>query len=253
MAEFTRLQQVVSGGKLKYQLPDMILPVQKMPPEKAAWTAVNILNECVLAASTLLLPADATVTEAARRVYGQELDRSSAVMLAEKCFLENTVWKTPEQQTRENELHSELFAHFGTVPPPGTSGLAAVRQFPVSPMPDLTAKYFGRTPAALLRLGSLILAMPGEFARQLSVAPDTKIDGVWLETRRLAALSALHIIETHLVRAAAEYSAKSTPENLFAFRRWYYLREKTLSAVPLLRGSTNDTVILESILQLHRM
>lgn len=253
LAEFTRLYDTVAGDKLKHQLPDLLRMIESMPPEKAAESAVNILNECILAASTWLLPQEAEISLVSRQMYGRTLDWQSAAMLAEKDFLENIIWKTPAQYARENDLNHELAAFFGTVPPPGCAGLAAVQELPVSPMPELTAKYFGRDPAALLHLGSLLLAMPGEFARQLAAAPETKFDGVWREMVRVAALSALHITEKELAGAAAAYKNGETPANLYNFRRWYYLRENILSTVPIMRGSPDDINSVESMFQLHKM
>lgn len=253
LAEFTRMQEMLAGDKLKHQLPDLIRLLPEMPPEKAAETAVGILNECVLAVSTVMLPPEVPLSHFSRRIYGRNLDRQSAEMLAEKSLLESTFFQSAAQYTRERELHSELAAHFGSIPPPGTSGLAAVQEIPVSPMPELTGKYFGSDPASLIRLGDLILALPGEFARQLAAAPESGINGIWLEARRLAALSALHIAEKELAAIVSKVKSQNTPENLYRFRRWFYLRENILSSIPLLRGSQRDIEDLESIIQLHKM
>lgn len=249
-AEFTRLRREAAAGNRRQELPDLARLVRTSPGERSAVLTADILRECVAVASARLVPNGETVSSVARQLHARTLDCQSAVMLAEKAMLDATLWKDAAARTRETELESELRNRFGVVPPPDSYVLPAPEAFPVTPMPDVLRRHYGDDPAAPLRFGAVILALPGELARQLIADPGFNPDGIWLEARRLAALAALHGTETELRRAVEQWRADPSPRNLFRCRRWYFRRELELSAVPLLRGSEADLRALESLMEL---
>ena len=223
----------------------------RVSPELRARIVTDILRECVAIASVRLVPMGETVSQVAQKIYGRTLDFRTALALAEKEKLDATVWKIPTDSLRERELQQELYFRFGELPPPGSYALAMPEPLPVSPMPELIRKHYGDDPAALLRFGGVILAMPGEFARQYAARPDFRPEGIWLEARRLAALAAVSVVESELQRAFELWKRSPSPVSLFRWREWFYRRELELSAVPLLRGSEADLKALDSLMLLQ--
>ena len=251
-AEFTRLRDQAAGEGRKQELPDLARLVRgDISPELRARTVTDTLRECVAIASVRLVPLGETVSQVAQRIHGRTLDFQTALALAEKEYLDAIVWKTPAAARRERELQQELYSRFGEQPPPGSYALAMPEMITVSPMPEMIRRHYGNDPAALLRFGGVILAMPGEFARQYAARPDFRPEGIWLEARRLAALAAIAVTERELQTAFDLWRRDPSPANLFRWRNWFYRRELELSAVPLLRGSDADLKALDSLMLLQ--
>ena len=252
-AEFSRLQAEAGRENRKQGLPDLARLVRgPISPERRAEIVTDTLRECVAIASVRLVDRGDTVTAVARKIHGSELDFRSAMLLAEKEFLDSVVWKTPAQTARDRELRQEMLDRFGAVPPPGKA------EFP-PPSPPGTAtespvpvvRVYGKDPAALLRFGAFILSLPGEFARQYIADPDYKPEGIWLEARRIAALAALAAAEREYARAYADWRREPSPENLFRCRKWRLRQVRESSAVPLLRGNASDLQALQALMELQ--
>ena len=249
-AEFARLQGEAAGENRKQQLPDLARLVRSGgDPERRAELLTDTLRECVAIASVRLVNRGESVSATADRLYARELDFRSLVMLAEKEFLDSVVWKTPAAAARERELRQELPARFGATP--DRVQLAMPAETPVSSPPEAFRRIYGNDPAALLRFGGAILALPGEFARQYIADPGFRPEGIWLEARRLAALAAAAAVEERLAAAYAAWRRDPSPVNLFRWRKWHYRRRLELSSVPLLRGSAADLRALESLMELQ--
>jgi hypothetical protein len=232
-------------------LPDLAGKVAGLPREQAAALSVDTLMECLELTAVRLVPENMTYSDYAMELFGGRQDYRSALLLAEKAMLDSTPWKDAAAYERERELYSELQNRFGQVPAPGAVQLVIPEAEKVSPMPPEIRKHFGNTPDALLKLGAVILSLPGEFARQLLVAPESKVGGIWLEARRSAVLAALSISGREFALAYQRYTLESNAGNLYRCRQWFYRQELLKSALPLVRGSKSDLAAWNAMLQLQ--
>ena len=249
-AHFERYQREFTNGQKSLNLPDMVKLVTSESGEKAAELSLSVLHDCMLSASVLLIPEGVSRSEYAQDLFGRQLDWRSALILSEKVLSDSDPWKDPAASEREYELHSEITLHFGKIP-----GSPVMLEEPqpvnVSPMPDEIRDIYGKEPVSLLKLGAVILALPGEFAKQLILTPGSNINGIWLEAQRTAVLAALHISERELAAAWHAFCKERSARNVFRYRKWFYRREMFISSMPMMRGTADDFKAWKSMLLLQ--
>jgi len=251
VAKLSRCTQLAANERRRHELPDLLKLSKNMPPQQATGLFLDILRESVAVASMRLLDENDTLLSVATRLSTGELDHLTAVLLAEKDYLDSISWKDADVAARETELHRNLTALLGKIPDSDSYFLAMPEPIRPTPLPEIIRKNYGSDPAALLKFANVILALPAEFARQLIASPDTPVTGVWLEARCHAAMCAVAFSEHFLNLALQAYRRDPSPENLYSWRKWFYRRQQALADVPLIRGSQNDIRSLEALIQLH--
>lgn len=231
------------------KLPDLAAFVRSDTGERKDVLSRNILWESAEFCVVQFVPEPAKFI---RKWYAGELTCRVMTVLAEKKFLEKVVWKTPEQQIRENEIHSELSNLIGSVSEEQLALLelpmppAEEQKFPIpAPVP------VSEDPAEALQAAGVIYLLPEEIRRQQLADESMPLEGILNEVLITAGSYALYISQQQLRKAAADYRKSPTDENLWQWRKWYFRVKLDLFRLPDKRGSAKDQQFIQSMLLLQ--
>lgn len=228
----------------RHGLSDMAGFVMHAPAEAGGETARRMLwDGASLCAAMFSADPDREIRDLCRG----ELECRTAQLVAEREFLDRIIWKTPEQTRREKELRSESLQLFGPVPEEAISGVELA--FP--PETEGDDPPGGADALKALKLAGALLLIPDEIKRLKLADPAFSAQGIVLEVVRMAAEKALAIDESQLREAEKRWRLDPTEENLFRWRRWFYIRELDASRMPEKRGSEEDRRFVESMVLLR--
>lgn len=172
-------------------------------------------------------------------------------LLSEKQFLDSVAWKTPSQQSRELEIHSELQQLTGDLPEEELSRikLATPEILPKTPLPVPVP--MSEDPAEALQIAGAIYLLPDEIRRQKLADPEFATDGIMLEVLANAGSYAVYAGEKHLALNLESYRKEPSAERLWHWRKWYYFLELDRSRLPEKRGGSKDQHFIQSMLLLQ--
>ena len=230
------------------KLPDLAAFIRSDNSDRKDIITREILWESVVFCAVQFLPQPA---EFIRKWQAGELHCRLMLLLAEREYLQSVVWKTPEQNSVEKELFSELMQ---------LTGLSDHEKFSSVPlaMPDVwkrtplpLALPVSQAPAEALQAAGVFYLLPEEIRRQQLAAPNMPLEGILLEMQTAAASYVLFLVQNQLEAAQDACAKELSAENLWRFRKWYYRYLLDISRMPQTRGGKKDTDFIQSMLLLQ--
>ena len=247
-AELRRLAKSSRQATEWSKLPDLAEFIRNDNGERKYILSRKILWESILFARVQF---HSDPEKFVRNWNAGELRCRLLTLLAESEFLRGVIWKTPAQQSRENELFSELQQLTGTIP---EEVLASI---PLA-MPEDWKKIklpmnlpVGEDPAEPLQAAGVFYLLPEEIRRQQLADPELKTEGILQYAQMAAACYTLDIIQRRLEAAQSAYMQESSAENLWNFRKWFYMYQLDISRLPENPGVKKDLQFIESMLLLQ--
>lgn len=231
-----------------HKLPDSARFAREADPEKAAALSREILWQSAEFAMVQFVPDPMALV---REFRNGELRCQTAVLIAEKLFLDRISWKTPAQEQRYSELESELSALCGGIPFGGIDSGELVTVQDTSNLTAMAAEALSMDPAEAIQIAGVIYLIPDEIRRQKLVDPAFDTGGIINEIRFLAGSYALMLDKEELLKAEQRYLKNPDSENLWHYRRWYYRTLLDHSRMPSVRGSERDRQFIDSMLLLQ--
>lgn len=233
----------------RQDLPDLARYVRENNNENSAELICDILWESVEYCNVQFVRDPALLIRNFR--HSQILCRT-ALLIAEKQYLDTIIWKTPEQKTREREVSSELSSLCGGLPAGDIPRIQLA--LPGDPLPQLPANLtspVSEDPAEALQFAGTIYRLPDEIRRQKLADENFYPDCLLGEVTHMAASYALHISFPCLRTARQRALNNPSPENLWLYRKWYYRVLMDISRLPRVRGEAKDRQFLNSMLLLQ--
>jgi hypothetical protein len=230
------------------KLPDMAAFIRSDKSDRKDLVSREILWESVVFCRVQFIPEPA---EFIRKWKAGELHCRLMLLLAEREFLQSVVWKTPEQQSREKELYSELLQLTGNVDTEKFASipLAMPKVWKRTPVP--LALPVSQDPAEALQAAGVFYLLPEEIRRQQLASPDMPLDGILLEMQLAAASYVLYLVQNQLEAAQKACVKELTAENLWRFRKWYYRYRLDVARLPQKRAEQKDRDFIQSMLLLQ--
>ena len=247
-AELSRLARSSRQATGWSKLPDLAEFVRNDTGERKYILSREILWESILFA-TVQFHNDPE--KFVRTWNSGELRCRLLTLLAEREFLRSIVWKTPAQQTRENELFSELQQLTGSIPEETLASipLAMPEDWKKIDLPlDIPV---GKDPAEPLQAAGVFYLLPEEIRRQQLADPELQTKGILQYAQMAAACYTLDILQKRLEEASAAYKKEPGAENLWLFRKWYYMYQLDIARLPENPGVEKDLQFIESMLLLQ--
>lgn len=247
-AALSQLARQSTRGSRREELPDLARFVRENPPEQGTILSRKMLWECMELCNTQFSPAPEKMI---REFREGELRCRTALLIAEKQFLDQVIWKTPKQQQRSSEVDSELSQLCGNMP---FSELSAIKLVMPQETADFTANAaipVSQDPAEALQIAGVICLLPVEIRRQMLADPEFSPEGILKEVQFLASSYALLLDLKYLNAALAAYKKEPSAENLWLFRKWYYRAQLDNSRRPAERGTAKDRQFINSMLLLQ--
>ena len=230
------------------KLPDSARFVRENPSEKAAELSREMLWRC---AEVCNVQFSGDPESFIRNMRATELHCRAAILIAEKQYLDLTVWKNRDQQRRSRELDSESSQLFGDVP------YAELANIPLPTADEMrrfsadAAVPVSEDPAEALQIAGVFCLLPAEIQRQQFADPAFRCGGILLEVLFTAADYALSIDLQQLQAAEKAYEQNPSAETLFIWRKWYFRAQTDKARRPVARGSSKDRQFLNSMLLLQ--
>ena len=176
----------------------------------------------------------------------------TALLIAEKQYLDQIIWQTPAQKARDREVTSELSSLCGGLP---SGDIPKIRLIlpddELSVLPDTLSLPVSEDPAEALQFAHAVYSLPDEIRRQKMADENFYPDCLLEEVVHLAASYSLYISMPYLQAARQDALQKPTPENIWRYRKWYYRVQMDLSRLPSVRGEAKDRQFLNSMLLLQ--
>ncbi|MBR7121381.1 MAG: hypothetical protein IKC94_03975 [Lentisphaeria bacterium] len=209
---------------------------------KLLWESVEYCNVQFVRDPALLI----------RRFRRSEINCRTALLIAERQYLDQIIWKTPAQKVRDRELRSELSSLCGGLPAGDLARIKLV--MPDAPLPELPAGLTSpvtEDPAEALQFAAVIYKLPDEIRRQKMADANFYPDCLLNEVIHMAASYALHISFNRLRAAREQALAEPVAENIRRFRQWYFRVQMDIDRLPVIRGEAGDRQFLNSMLLLQ--
>lgn len=244
----TAAAKQVKENSRHHEYPDLARFIRETTPEKGSELSREMLWKSFELCNVQFSGDPETMI---REMRAGELRSHAAILIAEKQYLDQIVWKSPAEEERNRELHSELSRLFGSLP---FGELANIKlAAPGTPLPDLSgaSRNLTQDPAEALQIAGVISLMPDEIRRQQIANPQFKVEGVLNEIQFLAASYALQLDRTSLLKIRNEYKNSPSEEKLLQYRKWYYRTLLDISRIPAKRGTKEDQQFINSMLLLQ--
>ncbi len=243
------LARSTAGRTHRMDLPDLARYIRENNNENSAGLIRDLLWESVEYCNVQFVRDPDYFIRNFRR--SQILCRT-ALLLAEKQYLDQIIWKTPAQKEREREVASELSSLCGGLPSGDIPDIRLVLVEDRLPfLPDSLTAPVSEDPAEALQFASAIYRLPDEIRRQKMADENFYPDCLLEEVIHMAASYSLHISMPYLQTARQNAMQDPTPENIWRYRKWYYRVQMDLSRLPSVRGEAKDRQFLNSMLLLQ--
>lgn len=243
----TTAVQHTQNSSRHHEYPDLARFIRKAPAEKANELSRELLWESMELCNVQFVPDPAAMLE---KLRAGELRCLAALLIAEKQYLDQIVWKTPEQETRYRELQSELTRLFGSLP---FGEIDSIKLVSPGTMPDFSAAtaMLTQDPAETLQIAGVISALPDELRRQQFADRQFPLEEVLKEIEYLAAGYALQLDRMMLLEIQRSWQQSPSAEKVLQYRRWYYRAILDISRVPESRGKKEAQQFINSMLLLQ--
>jgi hypothetical protein len=240
--------QVRFGQKSHLALPDLAAFIREAPPGRGDEISREKLWESMI---SCIGRFSENPEKDIQEFCAGELRCRTALLLAEKQYLYQILWKTPAQQQREQQLDGELYQFFGRFSEADLGNVPLIYPSAEAEFPPVGFKLHDSDPAAILQVSGVIYRIPGEIQRQSAADLRFIPAGIITETTYLAANCAMLISSRRLAEAKEKYLKDPTPENLWQYRKWYYRMQLDHSRLPAVRGSDPDREFVNAMLLLQ--